>query len=427
MNFDTNTVLCLRNYAFSIMNEHKYIDLFAGCGGLSLGLHNAGWKGIFAIEKSPFAFSTLEHNLIRSLGHFDWPNWLEQRNHDINDILKNQGNDLRSLRGSVDLVVGGPPCQGFSTAGKRIEDDNRNKLIKSYIDFIRLVQPKVIFFENVKGFTQKFGKNKSKGKRYSEYVQNCLKRSGKDFCGYHVFGELINFEDYGVPQKRTRFILVGIRKDIITSKNPIDFFESIRRNREKFLISKGLKIKQCLSDALSDLLEGNGTEICPDSKGFLSGVYQKAKTPYQKYLRKDLDDSKKIPDSHRLAHHGIETTKMFNLLIKNAPKGRKLNDKERETYQVKKRSLFILDKDRSAPTITSHPDDYVHYSEPRILTVREYARIQTFPDWFEFKEKYTTGGLLRKVEVPRYTQVGNAIPPLFGEQAGHILKEIMNG
>ena len=84
-----------------------------------------------------------------------------------------------------------------------------------------------------------------------------------------------------------------------------------------------------------------------------------------------------------------------------------------------------MSQDDVSPTLTTHPDDYVHYCEPRILTVREYARIQTFPDWFEFKGKYTTGGKLRKVEVPRYTQIGNAIPPLFGELAGMVIKEML--
>lgn len=128
------------------LTQPVYIDLFAGCGGLSLGLHNAGWKGLFAVEKSPFAFATLKHNLIDTLNHFQWPFWLEQKHHDINEILKNSRKELQGLRGNVDLVAGGPPCQGFSTAGKRLESDNRNKLIHAYIAFIRLVQPKIIFF-----------------------------------------------------------------------------------------------------------------------------------------------------------------------------------------------------------------------------------------------------------------------------------------
>lgn len=406
--------------------SNTYIDLFAGCGGLSLGLNQAGWKGLFAIEKSPFAFATLKHNLIDNLNHFQWPDWIEKKNYDINEVLKAKKDKLRSLRGSVDLVVGGPPCQGFSTAGRRVESDNRNTLIKSYINFIRLVQPKVIFFENVKGFTQRFEKNKSKGKKYSEYVQTCLRRKGKDYYGYEVLGQLINFADYGIPQKRTRFILVGIRKDIFINQaiNPTKFFDLIKSNREAFLLNKGLGLNQNIEDAISDLLVGNKTTDCPDSKGFLTGFYAEAKTPYQAFLRTSLINTSNIPDSHRLAHHSEQTTSLFKTLIKKAPKGKRLEDSDKKKFDIKKRGIIVLDKNNPSPTLTSHPDDYVHYSEPRILTVREYARIQTFPDWYQFREKYTTGGKLRKVEVPRYTQIGNAIPPLFGELSGIALREI---
>lgn len=407
--------------------RNTYIDLFAGCGGLSLGLNRAGWKGIFAIEKSPFAFATLKHNLIDNLNHFDWPQWIEKKNYDINEILKTKKDNLKSLRGSVDLIVGGPPCQGFSTAGQRVESDNRNTLIKSYIEFIRLVQPKVIFFENVKGFTQRFEKNKSKGKKYSEFVQTCLRRNGKDYLGYEVFGQLINFAEYGVPQKRTRFILVGIRKDIFAKKTikPEKYFELIKSNCEAFLLNKGLGLNQNIEDAISDLLIQNKTTACPDSKGFLTGFYSDAKTPYQFFLRKNLINISNIPDSHRLANHNEQTTSLFKTLIKKAPKGKRLESKEKIKFDIKKRGIIVLEKNNPSPTLTSHPDDYVHYSEPRILTVREYARIQTFPDWYQFKEKYTTGGKLRKVEVPRYTQIGNAIPPLFGELSGIALQEII--
>lgn len=404
----------------------KYIDLFAGCGGLSLGLNQSGWKGIFAIEKSPLAFSTLRHNLVDKLNHFNWPNWLDQKEHDINDVLGSHKQNLKSLRGDVDLVVGGPPCQGFSTAGMREENDMRNSLIDSYIEFIRLVQPRMIFFENVKGFTQKFEKNKSKGIKYSEYVQKSLKRSGKNFIGYDVHGELVNFADYGIPQKRTRFILVGIRKDIKKSTSPEDFFTQIRHNRNSFLFSKGLKTEQSIEEAISDLLRSNGEVECPDSKGYCSSIYAPPVSRYQKFLRDEVED-KIIPDSHRFARHGEQTIKLFDNLLCNVPKGKRIADENKKRFNIKKRALMVLDGKIPAPTLTSHPDDYVHYSEPRILTVREYARIQTFPDWYEFKEKYTTGGKLRKIEVPRYTQVGNAIPPLFGEQAGETLKMFING
>lgn len=410
------------------MSEKKtYIDLFAGCGGLSLGLYNTGlWKGLFAIEKSPDAFETFNHNLIENRNHFNWPDWLPKNNHDINEIIKNYPNELLALRGKIDMVAGGPPCQGFSTAGKRIENDSRNKLIKSYINFIRLVQPKVIFFENVKGFTQKFDKNKIQGKVYSEYVKSALQYTPADgkYFGYKVEGRLIDFSEFGLPQKRTRFILVGIRKDIANKTNPIAFFDSIRNEREKFLINKGIGLTNNLEDAISDLLRTNET-MSPDTNSFMAGLYNKPQSNYQKLLKGDYSET--IPDSHRFAKHSASTVEKFEYILENAAKNKTLSEDIKEKFNLKKRTIIPLSGSTPTPTITTLPDDYIHYCEPRIFTVREYARIQSFNDWYEFKGKYTTGGKRRTQEVPRYSQIGNAIPPLFGEQAGLILKSLLNG
>lgn len=400
--------------------EYSYIDLFAGCGGLSLGLHDAGWKGLFAIEKSPDAFKTLEHNLITKKKHFLWPEWLPQKEHDINNIIKNYKKQLVALQGKISLVAGGPPCQGFSMAGLRDENDSRNKLINSYIRFVSLVKPKLIFFENVKGFTLEFKKNKEKGKKYSEVVISKLNKAG-----YNVYGELVNFGDYGIPQKRTRFILIGIRKDLHYSsiENAQSFFKKIEYNKFSFLEKKGLTLNPTVEDAISDLLQEGGTIDTPDRKGFKSGVYKAASSKYQKYQRKYINQQ--IPNSHSFAKHTDKIINRLNYILSLSVEGKNLNDKIKLELGITKQVLVPLAAQSQAPTITSHPDDLIHYCEPRILTVREYARIQSFPDSFEFKGKYTTGGKLRKIEVPRYTQIGNAIPPLFGEQAGNILKSII--
>ena len=107
--------------------------------------------------------------------------------------------------------------------------------------------------------------------------------------------------------------------------------------------------------------------------------------------------------------------------------GIRITPKDNMLEGLKRRGVTLLDPDSTSPTVTSHPDDFVHYCEPRILTVREMARLQSFPDWYEFKGKYTSGGKRRKMEVPRYTQVGNAVPPLFAEQIGIALMEVLNG
>jgi hypothetical protein len=119
----------------------KYIDLFAGCGGLSTGLHLAAWQGLFAIERNASAFSTLKANLIDKKKHFDWPTWLPAKNWDIKDLLAQKNQALAQLKGTVDLIVGGPPCQGFSTAGRRHESDERNNLVHSYLSMVELVHP----------------------------------------------------------------------------------------------------------------------------------------------------------------------------------------------------------------------------------------------------------------------------------------------
>lgn len=405
--------------------KKTYIDLFAGCGGLSLGLYNSGlWKGRFAIEKSIDAFETLQYNLIEKRNHFEWPNWLPKQNHDINEVIKNYRENLKSLRGEIDLVAGGPPCQGFSTAGRRIEGDARNKLIKSYIKFIRLVQPKVIFFENVKGFTKKFNKNKIKGRIYSEYVTSALEYNSPkgDFLGYTVEGKLIDFSEFAIPQKRTRFILVGIRKDIVSRVKPNKFFEQIEKQKDEFLIRKGIGLTQSLEDAISDLLKINEV-ISPDTKLFTAGLYNPIQSSYQKLLRDNVDSE--IPDSHRFVNHNRETLIKFEFILQNAEKNKTLSNELKRKFNLKKRTLIPLSGNTPTPTITTLPDDYIHYCEPRIFTVREYARIQSFNDWFEFKGKYTTGGKRRTQEVPRYSQIGNAIPPLFGEQVGITLNKII--
>ncbi len=398
------------------MRPIHYIDIFSGCGGISLGLYNAGLKGLFAVEKHPDAFQTLKHNLIDTRAHFAWPDWLPIKDWDINKLLKSKFVELSKLQGQVDLIVGGPPCQGFSVAGQRRASDKRNNLIHSYLRFVEIVQPRAIVFENVNGFTLKFSNSQKHNKiAYSEIVLKKLTELG--YVDAH--GEMINFADYGVPQRRQRFIVIATKEGVTN-----EIFSTLKTNRQDFITSKNLQLYNTVREALSDLERGNGEEPCPDSPNFMSGIIAVPKTEFQKYLRLPSND-RYIPNSHRYVNHKVSTQEVFECLLENAPRGKVIKGEERKSCGIKKRSVVVLDPNEPARTLTTIPDDYIHYSEPRVMTVREYARLQTFPDWFEFKGPYTAGGKERVKQTPRYTQVGNAVPPLFAEQLGIAIKKAL--
>lgn len=397
--------------------NNKYIDIYAGCGGLSWGLHQAGWTGLFAVEKSIDAFSTFRVNLIDNANSFNWPDWLALENHNINDLLVSKIDNIESLKGTISLVAGGPPCQGFSMAGKRKFTDYRNKQVSSYLRFIYIVRPKIVFFENVHGFTISFNKGdiSKKNTPYSDKIAESLKR-----MGYNIHWKLIDVSLYGVPQKRTRFILVGSLE-----KDPQLFFSALEKRRLSFLQEKGINEVITVHQAIDDLRKAHGEDDCPDSKGFKSGLYGEANSAYQCLMRSNVSTKLKIPNSHRFAQHRSDTKILFNRIMQVSNTPKRISPSQNIVEGLKKRGITPLKPNYQCNTVTSIPDDYIHYSEPRVLTVREMARIQGFPDCFEFKGKYTTGGKLRRIDVPRYTQVANAIPPIFSEQVGHALKELL--
>ena len=394
------------------------VDIFSGCGGLTLGLHNAGVEGLFAIEKSPDAFMTLQANLIDRLGHFDWPRWLPQSAHDINDVLRRHRAQLEALRGHVDLLAGGPPCQGFSLAGRRRHGDRRNRLVHSYIDMVDAIQPKCLLLENVKGFTIPFRVNGA-DRRYSSLVVDELRRRH-----YDVSFQLVDFSRFGVPQKRTRFVLIGISQELqARNVRAEDFFAGVEAHRETFLTEHGLPSKGVsVRAAISDLRQDNGVYRTDEFNDFDFGVYGPCTTSYQRLMRRNVVRGQR-PDSHRFARHTATIRRRFQAAIDED-----LSPTEyRERFALNKSGTKRLIPQLPTPTLTTLPDDYIHYCEPRILTVREYARIQSFPDDYVFRGRYTTGGKSRVREVPRYSQIGNAIPPLFGELAGRILTEMCDG
>ncbi len=403
-------------------DEPLFIDAFAGCGGLSLGLLKAGWKGLFAIEKDAFAFDTLRHNLIEDgVRHqFAWPQWLEKKPWTIESLMEAHGDQLVALRGKVELLAGGPPCQGFSSAGRRRPTDPRNQLVERYLEFVDTVRPRMVLIENVRGITYDFvGRNETVDTR--NFANDLIGRLGNS---YHVYTDTIRCAEYGVPQQRPRFFLVGLLKSDGRKPGKADSpFAKLKASRTRFLAKRGLRSRTTCKQAISDLELGNtGMGPCPDSKGYMSINTKPPLTDFQRFLRDGHVGA--IADT-RLAKHRPHIVERFQKIIEECRLaerlGVQLNREMRERHGINKMATRVLDPSKAAPTITSMPDDLIHYAEPRTLTVRENARLQTFPDWFEFRGKYTTGGERRAREVPRFTQVANAVPPLVAEMWGEVL------
>lgn len=394
-----------------------FIDAFAGCGGLSLGLMQAGLTGRFAIERDKFAFATLKENLLAKGASYkyDWPRWLPKEPIGIVELLDNYREQLEEISGSVDLLVGGPPCQGFSSAGRRQHDDPRNQLFDSYLNLVDIIQPKAVLIENVRGFTLDF----SAGDEVKNFSQALKKRLSDD---YTVHEQLLDLSDFGVPQARTRYFVLAFRSELKIS-NP---FEHLRNRLPSFLRSLRLTAPVSSGSAISDLEVGRGgRQPSTESKGFEETRYAGPLTHYQKLMNAGCE----IPTNLRLARHNDNIVSRFKEIIELSHAAGRLNvsigAEMRARFGIKKMALRVLDPDRPSPTITSMPDDLLHYSEPRTLTVRENARLQSFPDWYSFQGKYTSGGHLRKQEVPRFTQVANAVPPLAARAIGETLYELL--
>ena len=408
------------------MSAPGYISLFAGCGGMSLGLGCAGWQGLFAVEKDPIAFSTFKHNMIDGeYAHFNWPDWLPQEAVAIQDLLKQYPSELAALKRKVDLIEGGPPCQGFSLAGMRNPKDPRNKLSRQYVEMVGIVQPKYLLLENVRGFNTAFNQANGGPKRrpHSERIKSDI-----EALGYKVFTDFVSSKKFGVPQQRTRFIMIGVRKDIsIGDVSPFGLLDEIGSS---FLKGKGLPCRSVtVTEAISDLeTTRKENHLVAHSgsgqRGFKKLEYSPPRKPtsYQKLMREGSKGAS--PNSMRLARHKKTTVAKFSKIHKISRPGYCLNERERNKVGTRKQAICVLDPQKPSKTLTTLPDDILHYKEPRILTVRESARIQSFPDRFDFKGKYTTGGKSRTEECPRYTQVGNAVPPLLGEVLGVMLKKI---
>lgn len=387
----------------------------------------AGIRGRFAVERDAMAFDTFSENFLGDrkvpIEKFDWPSWLEKKAWGIDDLLDVHRDDLANLKGEVQILAGGPPCQGFSFAGRRQADDPRNQLFEKYVEVVDSIRPSILVLENVPGMKVAHASKTLDEEVTSESFYEKLKKS-LEAIGYDVHGEIIDASRFGVPQRRSRLIVIGIERSLAShlEEGVMHIFKVLDTMRAELLAKHGLPKTRLVTaeDAISDLLVGRAPKKpCTDpfsASGFEEASYLGPLTNYQRLMHRHcrIDDM----DSMRLARHRDDVRARFKKIIKECEQGVRMNEKSRAKFGLKKHRIYVMSPTEPAPTITTLPDDVLHYSEPRILTVRESARLQSFPDWFRFRGKFTTGGDRRTKECPRYTQVGNAVPPLLAEAIG---------
>lgn len=450
----------------------KYIDLFAGCGGLSLGVEQAGGELVLAVEKSDMASRTFYHNLVGDAS--DIREWMRHVDSSVREQASSKVvvRELSALLAEesvmeqlsaegIDLVVGGPPCQGFSLAGRRNPEDARNKLPWEYLQFVEKIQPKAVVIENVVGMNQRFSSDKE-----SSFVQ--LQQALRETApGYVVQGVHVNAMHYGAPQHRPRLMIIGIRSDVAAQKGIesdgmlwrsgfADEISALPTLAPRPTVTRGSL--RTVQHAVADLFERS--EIDSGNREYLSNLRRKedvcriGKTDnvLNHVLRKHAPKTEQRFRLYQyLSTSGLDqkvVSKAAALPISEAtlyaktqlagapmpaesPDGQRLAENLEELVDLvielgtKKHSQKVLGWEMPARTVVTLPDDYVHPKEPRIFTVREMARFQGFPDNFEFLGKETTGAQRRRVEVPQYSQVGNAVSPWLSHAVGLRIAEVI--
>lgn len=372
------------------------IDLFAGCGGLSLGMEQAGFSSIFFNEIMPVFASTYLANRDIPEGHY----YIGDINK-LNDEIADYEHIWKGCKGGVDLVCGGPPCQGFSMANRqRVIDDPRNNLYKAYLKFLKTVRPKFFVMENVKGMAQ----------RISEIKDNFREYLGEEYiCDYRI----LRAQDFGVPQNRERLILIGNRMGV----NPDDIFASIEsKKRTPFVLKDALeglphlearpeKNKGELEDIRYGLTEREFEYPDTEFYHFINGGRQIG-TLYNHKNRynnpRDIEIYTRLPQGANSLHESIKDI---------MPYGRRNG--------IFKDKYFKLQEDQICKTITSHMkfdcNMYIHPWEARGLSPREAARIQTFPDDY----------VIKGAQNQWYAQVGNAVPVKLAEVIGRSILEFL--
>ena len=467
------------------------IDLFAGAGGFSLGLRRAGFDVVLANEYSVDAEWTYRHNILDHTPEGLFPERPDEpstrvrkeyraaarqqmlkereelpqdferlmRGGDIREVLPDRWMRtwLKHRSSGVDLLVAGPPCQGFSCAGKACPDDERNLLVHEATRIIGVVQPRIAILENVPGMLQ----------CNADLIREIgLKLSSRDKNrpGYYVYAELVHGEPLGVPQTRRRLLIIGVRRDLVhpnaSERLPRLLFPVAcpdSRPTDGRLLAAAVPTGSSLTakDILSDLagippLYGTGTSWSQpyrrNGRRDLSRFLREVRAVRSQYLHGEIMGSAGEAAlqgyfNHEASSHLPHVARRLQLLrtaATSSPEARKhrcssgwlrrqFSEQFPELVTKKVSQRVLLEDEWPMLTVTSLPDDIVHHAEDRIPTVREVARLQTFPDWFEFKGVRTTGAERRRagVYVPQYTQVANAVPPRFAHAVAARIRQFL--
>lgn len=337
------------------MGKYNAIDLFCGCGGLSYGFEKAGFNILLGIDNDAKALETFElnHDNAKSICG------------DITEIYYEE--HIKPLIGNktIDIIIGGPPCQGMSLSGPRKFDDPRNKLYLSYIRLVDEIRPKMFVIENVPGLVGLFG---------GQIKDSIIEKFEK--MGYSIQYKILCASDYGVPQSRRRVVFVGSR---------IGDYEYPKVQEQQ------VTCEMALSD-LPPLVDELGEE---DMK-----YASKPKNDYQRLMR---ERSKNVRN-HVAASHSDKVKKIISLV----PDGGNYKDLPEE--YIHSRNFHVawtrFASDKPAPTIDTGHRHHFHYKYNRVPTVRECARLQSFPDDFIFLGNKTQ----------QFRQVGNAVPPIMAQR-----------
>jgi DNA (cytosine-5)-methyltransferase 1 len=420
------------------------IDLFAGCGGLSLGFEHAGFTPVFVNELNDDARATYLANRDHLIGEKPFNEHQQLISADVNELGDRRLLELKAyLEGldvglsfgeasTLDVLAGGPPCQGYSGIGHRRSyavdkaELPSNQLYAKMALVIEAMRPRIFLFENVKGLLSSRWTNEGEKGEIWRDVYGRFVRLGQEH-GYSVRWKLVHAKNYGVPQNRPRVLIVGFRNDLVEKLGKrLD----LSAHGEDAVLCNMLPafgdVAPDLIDVFGDLIDkqvSRRLEMRDFEPHFATLAYPKAaKGKWQEYFRPGHLASALAPLSEQdYSRHSALVVEKFAAMIAS---GGEIPEK----YRTKKFAQRLLPErwGNAGPSITacSLADDYVHFSQPRSLTVREWARLQTFPDNYIFKGKRTTGGLRRAGnprdgnfdrEVPKYTQIGNAVPVKLAE------------